>query len=100
MDDAEHGFWGRRVGDAQPRAIETDARMMLRWLRRRKDARRLAQADGGGLIRDHGAEAYSEARWRESNVILRGGRRVPRIGGASRSETGICNRSLNTKNSV
>ena len=39
--------------------------MMLRWLRRRQDARRLAQLDAEALIRDHGAEAYREARERE-----------------------------------
>jgi hypothetical protein len=44
------------------RALETEmgARtpMVLQWLRRRQDARRLAQADAEALIRDHGAEAY------------------------------------------
>jgi uncharacterized protein YjiS (DUF1127 family) len=35
--------------------------MMLRWIRRRQDARRLAQLDAEALIRDHGAEAYREA---------------------------------------
>jgi hypothetical protein len=35
--------------------------MMLRWLRRRQEARRLAQADAEALIRDHDAEAYCEA---------------------------------------
>ena len=44
--------------------------MLLRWLRRRQDARRLAQADAEALIHDHGAEAYGEARWRERDVIL------------------------------
>jgi hypothetical protein len=44
--------------------------MLLRWLRRRRDARRLAQADAEALIHDHGAEAYGEARWRERDVIL------------------------------
>jgi hypothetical protein len=43
---------------------------MRRWLRRRQDARRLAQADAEALIRDHGAEAYREARERERDVIL------------------------------
>src|SRR5271165_4200547 len=46
---------------------------MLRWHRRRQDACRLAQADAEALIRDHGAEAYGEARWRERDVILRDG---------------------------
>jgi hypothetical protein len=32
--------------------------MVLQWLSRRQDARRLAQADAEALIRDHGAEAY------------------------------------------
>jgi 1-acyl-sn-glycerol-3-phosphate acyltransferase len=44
--------------------------MMLRWLRRRQDARRLAQADAEALIRDHVAEAYREARERERNVVI------------------------------
>jgi hypothetical protein len=44
--------------------------MMLRWLRRRQEGRRLAQADAEALIRDHGGEAYGEARRRERDVIL------------------------------
>ncbi len=44
--------------------------MMLRWLRRRQEARRLAQADDEALIHDHGTEAYGEARRREHDVIL------------------------------
>jgi hypothetical protein len=47
--------------------------MMLGWLRRRKDARRLARADAEALIHDHGVEAYGEARWRELDVILSDG---------------------------
>ena len=43
---------------------------MLRWHRRRQDACRLPQADAEALIRDHGAEAYGEARQRERDVIL------------------------------
>ena len=43
---------------------------MLQWLRRRRHAQRLAQADAEALIRDHGVEAYSEARQRERDVIL------------------------------
>ena len=46
---------------------------MLRWLRCRQEARRLAQADAEALIRDHGAEAYREARERERDVILTDG---------------------------
>src|SRR5580704_15929702 len=46
---------------------------MLQWLRRRQAARRLAQADAEALIRDHGAEAYREARERERDVILTDG---------------------------
>jgi hypothetical protein len=46
---------------------------MLGWLRRRQDARRLAQADAEALIRDHGVEAYREARERERDVILTDG---------------------------
>jgi hypothetical protein len=41
---------------------------MLRWLRRRQEAHRLAQADAEALIRDHVAEATGKresenARW-------------------------------------
>ncbi len=43
---------------------------MLQWLRRRQQAERLASADAEALIRDHGGEAYSEARQRECDVIL------------------------------
>jgi hypothetical protein len=43
---------------------------MLQWLRRRQEARRLAQADAEALIRDHGAGAYSEARQRQRDVVL------------------------------
>jgi hypothetical protein len=43
---------------------------MLQWFRRRRQAERLAQADAEALIRDHGAEAYGQARWRERDVIL------------------------------
>ncbi len=43
---------------------------MLQWLRRRRQAERLAQADAKVLVRDHGAEAYREARERERDVIL------------------------------
>ena len=43
---------------------------MLAWLRRRRQADRLAQADAEALIRDHGGEAYTEARQRERDVIL------------------------------
>ena len=46
---------------------------MLRWFRRCLEAERLAQADAEALIRDHGGEAYSEARRRERDVILREG---------------------------
>ncbi len=43
---------------------------MLRWLRRLEEVRRLAQADAEALVRDHGAEAYVEARRRERDVVL------------------------------
>jgi len=43
---------------------------MLQWLRRRRQAERLAQADAEALVRDHGGEAYSEARQRERDVTL------------------------------
>ena len=46
---------------------------MLQWLRRRRQAERLAQADAEVLVRDHGAEAYTEARERERDVILPNG---------------------------
>jgi len=46
---------------------------MLQWLRRRREAERLAQADAESLIRDHGGEAYREARERERDVILTDG---------------------------
>jgi hypothetical protein len=46
---------------------------MLQWLRRRRQAERLAQADAEALIHDHGAEAYSEARQRERDVVLADG---------------------------
>lgn len=38
---------------------------MLQWLRRRQEALRLAQADAEALIREHGIDAYAEARKRE-----------------------------------
>ena len=47
--------------------------MILQWLRRRQEARRLAQADAEALIRDYGAAAYREARERERDVILQDG---------------------------
>ena len=56
---------------------------MLRWLGRRQLTARLAQADAEALIRDHGGEAYSEARQRERDVTLPDGTKS--IGGASRS---------------
>ena len=43
---------------------------MFKWLRRRQQAERLAQADAAALVRDHGAEAYGEARQRERDVVL------------------------------
>ncbi len=57
---------------------------MLSWLRRRRQAERLAQGDAKALIRDHGAEAYSEARQRERDVLPDGtthsGRTPARLG--------------------
>ncbi len=41
---------------------------MLRWLRRRQQAERLALADAEALIRDHGAGAYGEARQRQQDA--------------------------------
>ena len=43
---------------------------MLSWLRRRRQAARLAQVDAEALIHDHGGEACSEARQRERDMIL------------------------------
>jgi len=43
---------------------------MFDWFRRRRLAARLAQADAAALVRDHGAEAYHEARRRERDVVL------------------------------
>ena len=42
---------------------------MLRWLRRRQQAERLVKADAEALVRDHGAEAYGEARQRERDTV-------------------------------
>jgi hypothetical protein len=56
--------------------------MMLRWLRRR-EAHRLAQADAEAPIRDHGAEAYREARQRERDVTPAGRRDSRRPDGAA-----------------
>jgi hypothetical protein len=44
--------------------------MMLRWLRRSREAARLVNADAEALLRGHGGEAYWEARRRERDVIL------------------------------
>jgi hypothetical protein len=43
---------------------------MLQWFRRRRQTERLAQADAEALIRDHGGEAYGEARQRQRDVVL------------------------------
>jgi|SRR5271163_1663123 len=43
---------------------------MLTSFRRRRLAARPAQADADALIDGHGAEAYSEARRRERDVVL------------------------------
>ena len=40
------------------------------WVRRRREAARLVNADAEALIRDHGGAAYWEARRRERDVIL------------------------------
>ena len=34
----------------------------MMWRRLHREARLLVMADGGTLMRDHGAEAYAEAR--------------------------------------
>ena len=53
--------------------------MMLRWLRRRQDARRLVQADAEALIRDYGPEFQRVGRFlRKPSVHLR---RVVRMTG-------------------
>jgi hypothetical protein len=69
---------------------------MLQWLRRRQAARRLAQADAEALIRDHGAEAYGEARQRERDVILPDGTthagRTPAHWGVRRAHRGAHDR--------
>jgi hypothetical protein len=68
---------------------------MLQWLRRRQAARRLAQADAEALIRDHGPEAYGEARLRERDVILPDGdsrRPDARALGARRAHRGAHDR--------
>ena len=44
--------------------------MIIPWLRRRREAARLANADAEALIRDHGGAAYWEARRRARDVIL------------------------------
>jgi len=44
--------------------------LTLGWLRRRREAERLANADAQALFRDYDAEAYWEARRRERDVIL------------------------------
>ena len=44
--------------------------MILQWLQHRRQATRLAHADAEALVRDHGSEAYREARQRERDVIL------------------------------
>lgn len=64
--------------------------MTLLWLRRRQEARRLAQADAEALFRDHVGEAYGEARRRERDVILPDGTTLCRpaagaLAGGSRS---------------
>ena len=42
---------------------------MLQWLRRRREAERLAQADAEALILAHGGRAYAEARWRQRDAV-------------------------------
>ena len=56
---------------------------MLQWLRRRQEARRLAQVDAEALIRDHGGEAYGEARQREHDVTPVGRRDSHRPNGTA-----------------
>ncbi len=54
----------------------------MQWLRRRRDALRLAQADAEALIRDHGTEAYSEAPPRARRDPARRDNPCPPDGGA------------------
>jgi hypothetical protein len=61
--------------------------MLPQWLRRRREARRLAQADAEAPIRDYGAEAYGEARQRERNEVPKPRFRVSRFRGLPRSAT-------------
>jgi hypothetical protein len=56
----------RRIAIALPKEVPA----MPTWFRRRRLAARLAQADADALIRDHGAQAYWEARRRERDVVL------------------------------
>ncbi len=49
----------------RPSAANSRGLRRRQWLRRRREARRLAQADAEALYRDHGVDAYSEARKRE-----------------------------------
>ena len=42
---------------------------MIRWLQRRREIERLAKADADVLVRDYGADAFWEARYRESAGI-------------------------------
>lgn len=46
---------------------------MFQWLLRGRAAKRLAQADAEVLVRDHGVDAYGEARARELDVVLADG---------------------------
>ena len=48
-------------------------RRVLKWFQRWLEAERLATADADGLIRDHGADAYSEARNRQRDGVLHNG---------------------------
>jgi hypothetical protein len=44
--------------------------VIVEWFRRRRETAQLVQADAEALIRDHGQEAYAEARRRERDVVL------------------------------
>ena len=69
IDCERFGRGGRLRGVSQRKSGVA----VLQWLRRRQEAQRLAQSDAEALIRDHGGEAYGEARQRERDMNLPNG---------------------------